>query len=185
MLLICSFFMLLSIVLKRKLQLHTGKKHKILPSIAAIEKQLPYLDVTIKYKWKCTSIKQNDIYLYVSVFAKPSHRDILWGQLGGGFLTSEFVSLHLIEIVILWGTIPPIPMCSLSRKNIFSTIFHNNLNMCFVHTFSMELEFTIHYLSPNAFSYIVSTHILHAKYEDPCLITWWKFLLSKDCAILI
>ena len=104
-------------------------------------------------------------------FLPNLHTGIFNGGGGGGFLTSEFVSLHLIEIVILWGTIPPIPMCSLSRKNIFSTIFHNNLNMCFVHTFSMELEFTIHYLSPNAFSYIVSTHILHAKYEDPCLIT--------------
>ena len=48
-------------------------------------------------------------------------------------------------------------ICSLSRKNIFSTIFQNDLNMCFVHTIPMELEFTIYYLSRDAFSYVVST----------------------------
>ena len=45
----------------------------------------------------------------------------------------------------------PIPVCSISRKNIFSTIFHNNPNMCLVHTFPMELEDTIYYLSPDTF----------------------------------
>ena len=52
---------------------------------------------------------------------------------------------------------PPISTCPSFRKNIFSTIFHDNLNMCFVHTFPMELELTIYYLSPDAFSYVVST----------------------------
>ena len=35
----------------------------------------------------------------------------------------------------------------------------------------MELKFTIYYLSPDAFIYVVSTHFLHAEYEDSCLIT--------------
>ena len=61
---------------------------------------------------------------------------------------------------ILWG-----------GKNIFSTIFNNSLNMCFMHTFLMELKYTIYYSSPNSFSYMVSKHFLHAEYEDPCLIT--------------
>ena len=56
---------------------------------------------------------------------------------------------------------------SLSRKNIFSIIFnHNNLN-----TSPMELEFAIYFLSPDGFSFVVSTHFLHTYYEDPCLIT--------------
>ena len=44
----------------------------------------------------------------------------------------------------------PIPVCSISRKNIFSTIFHNNPNMCLMHTFPMEHEDTIYFLSPDA-----------------------------------
>ena len=67
--------------------------------------------------------------------------------------------------------LPLILTCSMSRKNIFSTIFHSNLNMCCVHTFPIELEYTTYYLSSNAFSYIASAHFLHAEYEDPCLIT--------------
>ena len=35
----------------------------------------------------------------------------------------------------------------------------------------MELEFAIYYLSPDGFSFVVSTHFLHTYYEDPCLIT--------------
>ena len=62
----------------------------------------------------------------------------------------------------------PIPTSSISRKNIFSTIFHNNPNMCLVHTFPMELEDTIYYLSP--FFYIVSTLFLYVQYEEPFLI---------------
>ena len=86
-----------------------------------------------------------------------------------------------------WGrrSLPSYSMCSLSRKNIFSSIFHNNLNTCFVYTLPMELECTIYYLSPNAYSFIVSPHFLHAEYENPCLITWWAFFLSTDCANLI
>ena len=61
-------------------------------------------------------------------------------------------------------------VCSISRKNIFSTIFHNNPNMCLVHTFPMELEDTIYYLSPDAFCYIVSTLFLYVQYEEPFLI---------------
>ena len=43
-----------------------------------------------------------------------------------------------------------------STNNIFLTILHNNLNMCFVHTLHMELKYTIYYSSPDAFSFIVS-----------------------------
>ena len=32
----------------------------------------------------------------------------------------------------------------------------------------MELEYTMYYLSPDAFSYIDSAHLLYAEYEDPC-----------------
>ena len=68
------------------------------------------------------------------------------------------------------GEHAPIHTRSLSRKNIFSTIFYN-LNMCFVHIFPMELEYTIYYLSPDQFYYVVSILFLHADYEEPCLIT--------------
>ena len=64
----------------------------------------------------------------------------------------------------------PIPVCSISRKNIFSTIFHNNPNMCLVHTFPMEPEDTIYYLSSDAFCYIVSTLFLYVQCEEPFLI---------------
>ena len=57
--------------------------------------------------------------------------------------------------------------------------------MCFAHTFPVELEFTIYYLSPDAFSYIVSTHFLYAEYKNPWLITSWTFLLSKDFSVLV
>ena len=110
----------------------------------------------------------------------------------GGTPILEFVSHPLSRNVFFWGgggwgrrSRPPYSMCSLSRKNIFSSIFHNNLNTCFVYTLPMELECTIYYLSPNAFSFIVSPHFLHAEYENPCLITWWAFFLSTDCANLI
>ena len=49
-----------------------------------------------------------------------------------------------------------ISTCSLSRKNIFSTIFCNNPILCFMHTFPIELEYTIYCLSPDPFCYIVS-----------------------------
>ena len=49
------------------------------------------------------------------------------------------------------GSIPPIPTCSQSAKNIFSTIFYSHLNMRSVHTFPMELEYTMHYLSSRPF----------------------------------
>ena len=55
---------------------------------------------------------------------------------------------------------------------MFLVIFHNNLNMCFVHTIPMVLEYTINYLSiHDAFSYLVSSQFLYADYEDPWLIT--------------
>ena len=43
--------------------------------------------------------------------------------------------------------------------------------MCFMHTFPMELEYAIYYLSPDPFFYVVSTLFLYAEYEEPCLIT--------------
>ena len=92
---------------------------------------------------------------------------------------------HSKEIVNFLGSIFPIPTCSLYRRNIFSTIFHVNLNMCFMHTFPTELKQIIYYLSSDAFSYIISTHFLHAEYiccmHDPCLITWSTFIIKRLC----
>ena len=56
-------------------------------------------------------------------------------------------------------------------EKAFSTIFHNYLNMCFVHTIPMELKYTLYYSSPDAFSYTVSTPFLYGEYKDTCLIT--------------
>ena len=78
----------------------------------------------------------------------------------------------------------PTLLCAHYLKS-FSTIFHSNLNVCFVHTFPMELEYTKTWISSDAFSYIVSTHFLYAEYEDSCLITRWKFKLLKDYTILV
>ena len=78
-----------------------------------------------------------------------------WGDLDE-FSSHELASPQLkvnINLFFFWGGagaaggVPLIPRCSLSRKNIFSTIFHNNFNICFMHTFPVELEFTIYYLS--------------------------------------
>ena len=67
------------------------------------------------------------------------------------------------EIVNFWGEhFPPFLHADYLEKNISSNIFHNNLNMCFVYTFPMEHEFTIYYLSPDPFSYIVSAYFLQA-----------------------
>ena len=43
--------------------------------------------------------------------------------------------------------------------------------MCPVHTFLMELEYTVYYLSPDTFSCIFSTHFLHEHCNNPCPIT--------------
>ena len=43
--------------------------------------------------------------------------------------------------------------------------------MCFVHIFPIKLEHIAYYLLPDAFTYVVSTHFLHAEYDDSCLIT--------------
>ena len=53
-----------------------------------------------------------------------------------------------------------IPTCSLSRKNIFSTIFYNNTNMCFKHTFLMELEWIYYILFINWSILLYSFHTL-------------------------
>ena len=39
--------------------------------------------------------------------------------------------------------------------------------MYFAHTFPIGLENGVYYLSPDAFSYIISTYFLHAEHEDP------------------
>ena len=83
------------------------------------------------------------------------------------------------------GSTPPIPTCSLCRKNISWKIFYNNPIMWFVLTFSMELQYTIYYLSPDPFCYVVSILLPYAEHEEACLSNWWKFLLLKDCAILV
>ena len=56
---------------------------------------------------------------------------------------------HSVEI-----DFSPFPTCSLTRTKKFSTIFHNDLNMCFVYPFPMGLEFTKNDLSPDEFSYV-------------------------------
>ena len=124
-----------------------------------------------------TAVISQDI-VHLSQPKHTSLMDILQGNWeNGGAPILEFVSHPLSRNVFFlgggWGrrSLPPYSMCSLSRKNIFSSIFHNNLNTCFVYTLPMELECTIYYLSPNAYSFIVSPHFLHAEYENPCLIT--------------
>ena len=67
--------------------------------------------------------------------------------------------------------------------------------MCFMHMFPTELKQIIYYLSSDAFSYIISTHFLHAEYIccmqnafAACKTLAWLFdqhLLSKDYAILV
>ena len=93
----------------------------------------------------------------------------------GGEVIPPTQSYRPQEIVNFLGSIFPISTCSLYKRNIFSTIFHVNLNMCFMHTFPTELKQIIYYLSSDAFSYIILTHFLHAEYiccmHDPCLIT--------------
>ena len=106
------------------------------------------------------------------IFLSKIHvpRDILWGELGRG-ISSYLNFFPPTQLKQKWGSIQPIPTYSVSRNNIFSTIFNNSLNMHFMHTFLMKLKYTIYYSSPNSFSYIVSKHLLHGEYEDPCLIT--------------
>ena len=85
--------------------------------------------------------------------------------LDGGGGEFELVSSppNSTEIVNFLGEhFPPFLHADYLEKNISSNIFHNNLNMRFVYTFPMEHEFTIYYLSPDAFSYIVSAHFLQA-----------------------
>ena len=85
---------------------------------------------------------------------------------------------------LFWVTHFPIPTCSLSRKNIFPTIFIIVL-LCAIlcpiimHYLPMELEYTIHYLSPDSFRYVVSTLFLYAGYVELCLTNWWTFFLIK------
>ena len=57
------------------------------------------------------------------------------------------------------------------------------MNMLF--PWNLNILYIIYYLSPNAFSYIVSAHFLHKECDGPCLVTWWTFLSSKDCIILV
>ena len=54
-----------------------------------------------------------------------------------------------------------------------------------MHTFSMKLEYTLSYSSPEAFIYVVSTHSVHVEYEDPSMIAWWTLQLSEDSSILV
>ena len=45
----------------------------------------------------------------------------------------------------------------------------------------MELEFTVYYLPPDPFSYVVSTRFLHlhAEYEGPCRLLDENFYYQK------
>ena len=58
--------------------------------------------------------------------------DVLESPYGGGNINKQ--------TIFLGGTIPPIFTCSPSRKNIFSTISFNNLNMCFVYILPWNLN---------------------------------------------
>ena len=55
--------------------------------------------------------------------------------------------------------------------------------MCFVHIFPIKLEHIVYYLLPDAFTYVVSTHFLHAEYDDSCLITYLIniFIIKRLC----
>ena len=74
---------------------------------------------------------------------------------------------------------------NLERALFSKKIFNKNPNMCFVHTFPMELEYTIYFLSANPFCYLFYTLLLSSWYEEPCLITRSKLLLLKKCEILV
>ena len=82
----------------------------------------------------------------------------------------ELDSPHSIEIVNFLGSISPIPTCLISIKIILSTTFHNNLYMQFVHTFPIGLEHDAYYLSPDAFTYIVSIYLFLHTYIYSFLI---------------
>ena len=58
----------------------------------------------------------------------------------GKFSSPELVYPHSTEILSFGDSIPSIPTCTLSRKNIFYTIFQNSLNMCFVHILPWNLN---------------------------------------------
>ena len=55
----------------------------------------------------------------------------------------ELVSSQFSINSSFFGSISPNLRCSPSKKNIFSTIFFLNVDMCFAHAFPMELKFTI------------------------------------------
>ena len=89
------------------------------------------------------------------------------GALVGIVHPYQLVSSRSVQIVHFEvGAFSPIATCLLSRKNIFSVIFHNNLNIFFVHTFPVELECTTYHLSPNAFSCVNSTLFLQVECLD-------------------
>ena len=108
-----------------------------------------------------------------------SKRDILWGEIGRGdcppleLLVSTPHPLNR-NINFFWeGGEQPFSVVILIRA--MSILFPWNLNILYI----------IYYLSPNAFSYIVSAHFLDKECEGPCLVTWRTFLSSKDCIILV
>ena len=70
----------------------------------------------------------------------------------------------------------PIPKCSLSRKNIFLTIFDNATVMCFVHTFPMELEICcILFITWSILLCSFYNLSRECRVSERCLINWWTF----------
>ena len=52
-----------------------------------------------------------------------------------------------IKQLFFGGNIHLIPICPQCKKNILSASFYNNLNICFVHIFPMELKYTILFIT--------------------------------------
>ena len=95
-------------------------------------------------------------------------------------LTNSLKVSNLIKNLIVWHF--PIPIFSLSRKNISLSISYNSSILCFMHAFPIELEYTIYYLLLDPFCFVVTTLILYAEHEELCPITWWKFfLINRLC----
>ena len=60
-------------------------------------------------------------------------------------------------------------MLPLQKEHIFNH-FYNSPIMCFMHYLPLELEYTIYYLSPDSYRYVLSTLFMYAGYVEPCLI---------------
>ena len=120
-----------------------------------------------------TRIRNKDPTPPIQINTCWSNRDILWRE--SGRISSAWTCFPPLSIEIVMfsccsvclfvcffvffrggGGSPHSYMLTIYKEHIFKH-FHNNLKMCFLHTFPMNLEFTIYYLSLDAFSNVVST----------------------------